>query len=116
MVLDGHSGPVLVPGFWSDAGVDWVGGPGGGVKRVRLNRKTPAHLVKHSILRFQSRPQVWKRLKIRQHPGFGLPDAKARRVHQSGEEHALDMDREGINWLRPLGACAGPLLQAVHEA
>ena len=29
-------------------GVDWVRGPGGGGKRVRLNRKTPAHLVRKS--------------------------------------------------------------------
>ena len=42
VVLDGHCAPVLVPGFRCDAGVDWVSGPGGGVERVRPNRKTPA--------------------------------------------------------------------------
>ena len=50
VVLDGHRAPVAVPGFRSDAGVHRVSGPGGGVKRVRLNRKTPAHLVGHGIL------------------------------------------------------------------
>ena len=83
VVPDGHGAPVLVPGFRGDAGVDWVSGPGGGVKRVRLNRKTPAHLVRQGILGIQSRPPVWKRLGIREHPGFALPDVKARRVHQS---------------------------------
>ena len=47
--------------FGGDAGVDWVSGSGRGVKRVRLNRKTPAHLVQYGILGFQSRPRVWKR-------------------------------------------------------
>ena len=42
-----------------DEGVHWVGGSGPGRKRIRLNRKTPAHLVGHSL---QSRPRVWKRL------------------------------------------------------
>ena len=37
-------------------------GPGG--KRFRLNRKTPAHLVKGMV---QSRPRAWKRL---HHVGF----------------------------------------------
>ena len=92
VVLDGRCAPVLVPGLRGDAGVDWVSGPGEGVRRVRLSRKTPAHLLRHGMI--QSRPRVWKRLTIRQHSGSGLLDAKAWRVHQSGEELALDMDRE----------------------
>ena len=37
--------------------VHCVGGYGPGRKRIRLNRKTPAHLVGGSVL--QSRPRVW---------------------------------------------------------
>ena len=40
-------------------GVHWVSGSGSGRKRIRLNRKTPAHLVGYMI---HSRPRVWKRL------------------------------------------------------
>ena len=40
-----HGAPAAMPGFRGSGGVDWISGPGGGVKRVRLNRKTPAHLV-----------------------------------------------------------------------
>ena len=34
-----HSAPAGPPGFDGGGGIDWVSGPGGGVKRVRLNRK-----------------------------------------------------------------------------
>ena len=40
--------------------VHWVRSSGPGRKRIRLNRKTPAHLAG---LVFQSRPWVWKRLR-----------------------------------------------------
>ena len=40
--------------------VRWVSGSGPGRKRIRLNRKTPAHLVWSMV---QSRPRVWKRLR-----------------------------------------------------
>ena len=36
-----HGAPAVLPGFEGGGGGDWVSGPGGGVKRVRLNRKTP---------------------------------------------------------------------------
>ena len=39
-------------------GGDWISGPGGGVEKVGLNRKTPAHLARHGILGIQSRPRV----------------------------------------------------------
>ena len=61
--------------------VDWVSGPGGGVKRVRL------HLVRHG---------VFQRLRIREHPGSDHIDAKARRVHQGGDTSAPVEDRVGI--------------------
>ena len=47
-VEPGVSGDM--PCFDGGGGVDWSGVAGGGVKRVRLNRKTPAHLVRHVIL------------------------------------------------------------------
>ena len=37
----------------------WVSGSGPGRKRIRLIRKTPAHLAAYVI---HSRPKVWKRL------------------------------------------------------
>ena len=44
-----------------DDGGDWISGPGGGVKRVRLNRKTPAHFVRHGLLRGFSPGHVFGR-------------------------------------------------------
>ena len=64
-----HGAVLAAPGVVGGAGVNWVGGPGGGVKRVRLNRKTPAHLVRHGILGFQARPRVWKCLRFRECSG-----------------------------------------------
>ena len=88
-----HSAPPL--GFDGGGGVDWVSGPGGGVKRVRLNRKNPAHLARHGTMGVQSRPRVWKRLTIREHPGFDHVDAKTRRMHQGGDSYAPVEDRVG---------------------
>ena len=48
-----HGAPAAVPGFEVGDGGDWISGPGGCVGRVRLNRKTPAHLVRHGILWMQ---------------------------------------------------------------
>ena len=59
--------------------VSWVSGSGPGRKRIRLNRKTPAHLVVSMV---QSRPRIWKRLR---HVGFSsvsIPDHKRRRGDQ----------------------------------
>ena len=47
-----------------DQGVSWISGLGPGRKRIRLIRKTPAHLVGYLT---HSRPKVWKRLR---HVGF----------------------------------------------
>ena len=49
-----------LPGFDGGGRADSVSWPGGGVKRVRLNRKTPAHFVGHGFWEVQSRPRVWK--------------------------------------------------------
>ena len=35
-----HFAPAVMPGFRCGNGVDWIGGPGGSVKRVRLNSCT----------------------------------------------------------------------------
>ena len=45
-------------------GVHWASGSDSGWKRIRLNRKTPAHLAGYMI---HPRPRVWKRLS---HVGF----------------------------------------------
>ena len=54
----------------------WVGGSGPGRKRIRLNRKTPAHLVVSMV---QSGPRVWKRLRHVGHFSVSIPDHKRRR-------------------------------------
>ena len=104
-----HGAPAVLPGFGGGGGgggVDMIGGPGGGVQRVRLDRKTPAHLARHGF-GVQSRPRVWKRLMVEDHSGQNHADAEARRVHQDDEAY--------VPVERVSGACAGPRLQAVHE-
>ena len=49
--------------------VSWVSGSGPGRKRIRLNMKTPAHLVV-SVVR--SHPRVWKRLRHLGHSSLSL--------------------------------------------
>ena len=77
-----HGAPAGMPGFDGGDGVDWISGPGGDVERVRLNRKTPAPLVRRGIWEIQSRPRVWKRLRVLDHSCRYHADAKARRVHR----------------------------------
>ena len=48
----------LTPGILEVPGLLGLGSG----KRVRLNRKTPAHLVRQSSVGVESRPRVWKRL------------------------------------------------------
>ena len=64
------------------SGVRWSGGCGPGRKRIRLNRKTPAHLAGLVI---QSRPHVWKRLRHVGHPRVSIPDYGRRCVDQGTE-------------------------------
>ena len=59
--------------------VRWVSVSGPGRKRIRLNRKTPAHLAGFMI---QSRPRVWKRLRHVGHSTVSIPDHKRRRGDQ----------------------------------
>ena len=87
--------------------VSWVSGSGPGRKRIRLNRKTPAHLVVSMV---QSRPRVWKRLRHVEHSSFSLPDPKRSVViRMMGDVILL---RSGLGWGNSLGLCAGPRLQA----
>ena len=53
--------------------VFWVGGSGPGRKRIRLNRKTPAHLVGCMV---QSRPRFRKRLCHVGHSSVSIPERR----------------------------------------
>ena len=73
--------------------VRWVSGSGPNRRRIRLNRKTPAHLVG---LLIQSRSRVWKRLS---HVGYlsdVIPDRKRRRDDQDDGGHAPAQCRTGV--------------------
>ena len=75
-----------------DRGVSWVTGSGPGRKRIRLIRKTPAHLVGYLT---HSRPKVWKRLR---HVGFHRifdSDHKRRRCEQNRDD-VPSQDRTGV--------------------
>ena len=48
------------------------------------------------FLGFQSRPRVWKRLRVQDHCGQYHADAKARRVHQDDEAYVPVQDRTGV--------------------
>ena len=75
--------------------VAWVSGAEGSGKRVRLNRKTPAHLVLHGSLGVQSRSRIWKRLCIRIVASDDRTGAKRRRLHQHDWDHGPGHDRTG---------------------
>ena len=77
-----RGGPSALSAALGCAGVCLARGSGGGVKRVRLYRKTPAHLARQGISGVQVRPRVWKRLRDPQGSASGLPGAKFLRVHQ----------------------------------
>ena len=59
-----RGGPCALSAALGCAGVCVARGSGGGVKRDRLYRKTPAHLAGQGISGVQVRPRVWKRLRI----------------------------------------------------
>ena len=60
-------------------------------KRVRLNEKTPAHLVSPGFLGSPSRPRVWKRFRVCDHHDGAHVDAKRKCVHEQVEGHYLYM-------------------------
>ena len=65
----------------ADEVVSWVRGCGLGRPRIRLNRKTPAHLL---VSGDRSRPCVWKRLLHLGSSSLSIPDPKRRRGDQDG--------------------------------
>ena len=67
-----RGGPSAFSAALGGAGVCLAGGSGGGVKRVRVFRKTPAHLARQGISGVQVRPRVWKRLRGPQGSDSGL--------------------------------------------
>ena len=103
---------IGLPGLVGGAGVLGGGRILGGVKRVRIHRKTPAHLA--GIGRdgsSQSRPRVWKRLRV-EGPRFCRNGAKVPRLHQ-GDEARGPQDRVGVG--KGIWGCPGPRLQGLHE-
>ena len=87
-----RGGPCALSAALGGAGVCLARGSGGGVIRVRLHRKTPAHLARQCISGVQVRPRVWKRLRGPQ----GLPGAKFLLVHQEVGGHDPGFARVGI--------------------
>ena len=79
--------------------VFWVRGSGTGRKRIRLNRKTPAHLAAYMV---QCRPRVWKMLR---HVGFSsvsIPDHKRRRGDQdNGGSNPAQVRGNSLGLSRP---------------
>ena len=75
-------------------GVSWVSGSGPGRKRIRLNRKTSAHLA--GISGTHSRPRVWKRLRHVGHFVGALAGDKRRRLDQQDENCVPGHHRTGV--------------------
>ena len=94
MLRGSRVGRAWLPGFFRA----WVSGGSRtfrAVKRVRLHRKTPAHLTGYvGDGSFQSRPRVWKRL-MAEDAGFRPDAAKAARLHLGVEAHG-PQDRVGV--------------------
>ena len=90
-----RGGPSALSAALGGACVRLASGSVGGVKRVRLYRKTPAHLARQgSGVQFRSR--VWKRLRDPLGSDPGLPGVKFLRVRYEDEGHVPGLAREGI--------------------
>ena len=74
-------------------GVHFAGISGSGRRRCRLNRKTPAHLVGHSM---HARPRVWKRLHFSGFTGISGVDCKKRRCNQQDDGGSPVHPRTGV--------------------
>ena len=73
--------------------VSWDSGSGSGRKRIRLNRKTPAHLVEYM---FQSRPSLWKRLRHVGSHRVSDSDHKRRRCEQNHDGFIPSHEKTGV--------------------
>ena len=91
-----RGGPYALSAALGGAGVCLARGCGGGVKRVRLYRKTPAHLARQGISGVQVRSRVWKRLRDPQDSASSFPGTKFLRVHQEAGGHDPGFARVGI--------------------
>ena len=76
-----------------DRDVSWVRGSGYGRTRIRLNRKTPAHLAGYMI---HSRPRVWKRLSHIDLSDVSDSDHKRRRCEQNDGGYVPFHERTGV--------------------
>ena len=110
---------VIADGVYQE--VHWVSGPGPERKRIRLNRKTPAHLAGLVV---QSRPRVWKRLHHAGTTCVSLPDRKRRRRDQEDVGSALAQIRTGVGYFpgfvlahvsKLARSLTSSLLRCVHE-
>ena len=80
----------------------WVRNSGLGRKRIRFNRKNPAHLEGLAV---QSNPRVWKRLYPVEFIGDSFRDHKRRRRDQDDEGFIPAQARPGQGWVNSLGLC-----------
>ena len=76
-----------------DRGVRWASGSGPERKRIRLNRKPPAHLAGLGV---QSRPRVWKRLSHTGSTCVSIPDLKRRGRDQDDVGYVPAEIRTGV--------------------
>ena len=85
VVADGDEG--------ASRGVYWASGSGPGRKRIRPNRKPPAHLAGFMG---PSRPRVWKRLRPEGLSSVSIPDHKRRRGDQDDGGYNPAQVRTGV--------------------
>ena len=91
-----QSGPSALSAALGGASVCLASGSGGGVERVRLYTKTPAHLTRQGISGVQVRPGFFKRSRDPLGSDSGFPGAKFLRVHQEAGGHDPGFARAGI--------------------
>ena len=87
----------LLPRSVGCAGGSFEGRVLGGFKRIRLNRKTPAHLARLGNLEsLQSRSRVWKRLRVSGARWCSVCDSHVmHECHHGGDGSSLN-DRVGV--------------------